>query len=299
GIGSQHHFISVTCPKSPLDNQQSYREVFYMWEWIGGRYSTTSMVGGVLLAFAFGFDKFVELLRGANAMDKIALEDDLNTNLPLLTALLGIWNRNFLHHPLLAIIPYAQTLARFPAHIQQLDMESNGKHIDKHGHVVEFNTGPIIFGEPGTSAQHSFYQLIHQGTTIVPLEFIAFKHPQTNFNPEVNETTSQEKLLANVFAQSIALATGQKSTNPNQSFVGNRPNLLLLGSKLTPFALGALLSFYEHKVAFQGFIWHTNSFDQEGVQLGKRLANKILERFADQEPAYPLGDAFLKELKAL
>jgi glucose-6-phosphate isomerase len=298
-LNANNHFISVTCPKSPLDDLKCYRAVFHMWDWIGGRYSTTSMVGGVLLAFAFGFNCFMELLRGANAMDKIALTHDKSHNLPLLAALLGIWNRNFLNHPLLAIIPYAQALARFPAHIQQLDMESNGKHVDKNGHFVNFETGPIIFGEPGTSAQHSFYQLIHQGTTPVPLEFIAYRNPQNGKDKIVKGTLSQQKLLANVFAQAIALATGQKNGNPNQTFEGNRPSFLLLASQLTPFALGALLAFYEHKVAFQGFIWNTNSFDQEGVQLGKVLATKILKRFEKIDPAYPLGDAFIAELNSL
>lgn len=299
GLTSKEHFISVSSEKSPLDDPKIYRETFYMWDWVGGRYSTTSMVGGVLLGFTCGFDHFWEFLRGANAMDKVALTPSIETNLPLLAALLGIWNRNFLNHPLIAIIPYSQALARFPAHIQQLDMESNGKHIDKKGHFVTFETGPIIFGEPGTSAQHSFYQLIHQGTTTIPLEFITYVEPQLPGDQVVNGTTSQQKLLANVLAQSIALATGQKDLNPNRNFEGNRPNHLLLGQKLTPFALGALLAFFEHKVAFQGFIWQINSFDQEGVQLGKLLASKILSRFANQPPAYPLGDAYIKQLKTL
>lgn len=297
GLVSKDHFISVSSEKSPLDDPKLYRETFYMWDWVGGRYSTTSMVGGVLLSFTCGFDHFWEFLRGAHAMDKVALTPSIKTNLPLLAALLGIWNRNFLNHPLLAIIPYSQALARFPAHIQQLDMESNGKHIDKKGHFVSFETGPIIFGEPGTSAQHSFYQLIHQGTTAIPLEFIAYVEPQLPGDQVVNGTTSQQKLLANVLAQAIALATGQKDLNPNRNFEGNRPNHLLLGQKLTPFSLGALLAFFEHKVAFQGFIWQINSFDQEGVQLGKLLASKILGRFAGQQPAYPLGDALIKQLK--
>lgn len=299
GLTSKEHFISVSSEKSPLDDPKLYRETFYMWDWVGGRYSTTSMVGGVLLGFTCGFDHFWEFLRGANAMDKVALTPSIETNLPLLAALLGIWNRNFLNHPLIAIIPYSQALARFPAHIQQLDMESNGKHIDKKGHFVTFETGPIIFGEPGTSAQHSFYQLIHQGTTTIPLEFITYVEPQLPGDQVVNGTTSQQKLLANVLAQSIALAMGQKDLNPNRNFEGNRPNHLLLGQKLTPFALGALLAFFEHKVALQGFIWQINSFDQEGVQLGKLLASKILSRFANQPPAYPLGDAYIKQLKTL
>ncbi|HRD56359.1 MAG TPA: glucose-6-phosphate isomerase, partial [Parachlamydiaceae bacterium] len=178
GLDPKKHFIAITSPNSPMDDKSLYLEVFYLLDSVGGRYSSTSMVGGVLLAFAFGFEVFVQFLKGANAMDKVALKEDLNQNLPLLSALLGIWNRNFLNCPTLAIIPYSHALDRFPAHIQQLDMESNGKHIDRFGKIVDFKTGPIIWGEPGTNAQHSFYQLIHQGTDIIPLEFIGFRKSQ-------------------------------------------------------------------------------------------------------------------------
>lgn len=292
----EQHFVSVTMPGSPMDDPKKYLATFHIWDWIGGRYSTTSMVGGVLLSFTCGFDSFWEFLRGANAMDKAALTSDPSRNLPLLAALLGIWNRNFLHHPTLGIIPYSQALLRFPAHIQQLDMESNGKHIDKYGRIVDFETGPIIWGEPGTNAQHSFYQLIHQGTTVVPLEMIGYKHSQREQDLNYQGTTSQQKLLANLFAQSLGLATGQKNENPDKEFQGNRPTHILLGERLTPYSLGVLLSFFEHKVAFQGFIWDINSFDQEGVQLGKVLANRIIGRYAAKtsEP-YPLADVFLKQ----
>ncbi|MBA2728550.1 MAG: glucose-6-phosphate isomerase [Parachlamydiaceae bacterium] len=304
GLKPQEHLITVTAKGSPLDDKKKYLEVFNLWDWVGGRYSTTSMVGGVLLAFAYGFDVFMELLKGANSMDKVALNRDINKNLPLVGALIGIWNRNFLHYPLVAIIPYAHALGRFPSHIQQLDMESNGKHIDKQGHFIDFETGPFIFGEPGTNAQHSFYQLLHQGTNICPLEMISYKLPQRNNDKSIDNTSSQEKLLSNLFAQSIALAMGQKSENPNKDFQGNRPNLILLGKQLTAFSLGALLAYYEHKVAFQGFIWHINSFDQEGVQLGKVLATKIIQRFASKTTGkvgtpYPLGDAYLNILDEL
>lgn len=293
----EQHFISVTMPGSPMDDPKKYLATFHIWDWIGGRYSTTSMVGGVLLSFTCGFDTFWEFLRGASAMDKAALTADINKNLPLLAALLGIWNRNFLNHPTLGIIPYSQALLRFPAHIQQLDMESNGKHIDKFGRTVDFETGPIIWGEPGTNAQHSFYQLIHQGTTVVPLEMIGFKQCQFEQDLNYQGTTSQQKLLANLFAQSLGLATGQKSDNPGKEFQGNRPTHILLGERLTPYALGVLLSFFEHKVAFQGFIWNINSFDQEGVQLGKVLANRIIGRYTSQKTSepYPLADLFLKQ----
>lgn len=297
GLNSNEQMVSVTMPGSPLDDKTKYRECFYIWDWIGGRYSTTSMVGGVLLAFAFGFDVFWELLRGANAMDKAVLEDKPQSNLPLLSALLGIWNRNFLNHPTLAIIPYSQALVRFAAHIQQLDMESHGKRIDTHGSPVDFETGPIIWGETGTSSQHSFFQLLHQGTTVVPLELIGFQECQFKNDLKIDGTTSQQKLLSNLFGQMLALALGQNSDNPNKVFPGNRPTHLLFGKQLTPYALGTLLSFYEHKIAFQGFIWDINSFDQEGVQYGKVLANKIIKRFADpKSPPYPMADTLINML---
>jgi glucose-6-phosphate isomerase len=247
-----------------MDNPSEYRASFYIWDYIGGRYSVTSMVGAVALAFALGMDRFLEFLRGANAMDKAALQADPHANLPLLSALLGIWNRNFLEHPTTAIIPYSHALSRFPAHLQQLDMESNGKRIDKEGKPVHFDTGPIIWGEPGTNGQHSFYQSIHQGTAVIPLEFIGFATAQYGEDLSYKGTFSQEKLLSNLFAQAVALAQGQKSENPNKVFPGNRPSRILLAHQLDPYTLGALLAFYEHKVVFQGFIWNINSFDQEG-----------------------------------
>jgi glucose-6-phosphate isomerase len=286
-----------------MDDPEHYAASFYIWDYIGGRYSATSMVGGVILAFALGMDRFLEFLRGASAMDKIALREDLKSNLPLLSALLGLWNRNFLSLPTVAVIPYSQALCRFPAHLQQLDMESNGKRIDKKGHPVDFDTGPIIWGEPGTNGQHSFYQSIHQGTTVVPLEFIGFKESQYRDDVMFRGTSCQEKLLANLFAQSIALALGQHSDNPNQLFPGNRPNRILFGERLDPYAMGAILSYYEHKVAFQGFIWNINSFDQEGVQLGKQLALEIIDQFISliqnkpiDPKAFPLGAAYLKHI---
>lgn len=303
GLTTKNHFVAVTGKGSPMDNKEQYMDCFYIWDYIGGRYSVTSMVGAFVLAFALGMDRFLDFLKGANAMDKIALRSDPYANLPLMSALLGIWNRNFLRFPTVAVIPYSQALSRFPAHLQQLDMESNGKSIDKEGHFVEYDTGPIIWGEPGTNSQHSFFQSIHQGTTIVPIEFIGFKESQYKEDVFYQQTTSQEKLLANLFAQSIALAIGQKSDNPNTFFPGNRPNRILLADKLDPFTMGAILAFYEHKVVFQGFIWSINSFDQEGVQLGKNLASKMLEQFSLQRQGrsmdakgFPLGVAYLEHL---
>ncbi|HEY5234829.1 MAG TPA: glucose-6-phosphate isomerase, partial [Rhabdochlamydiaceae bacterium] len=220
---------------------------------------------------------------------------------PLLGALLGIWNRNFLNLPTVAVIPYSQALARFPAHLQQLDMESNGKHINKEGKIVDYQTGPIIWGEPGTNGQHSFFQSIHQGTAIVPLEIIGFKKSQYSEDLMVQGSYCQEKLLANLFAQAIALAQGQDNANPNKVFTGNRPSSILFAEKLDPFTMGKILAYYEHKVVFQGFIWNINSFDQEGVQLGKKLATEMIKTFEEARegkvPAYKLGAAYLKHLE--
>lgn len=294
-LDPKKHIISVTGKGSPMDDPSRYLASFYIWDYIGGRYSVTSMVGGVTLSFVLGMEGYHKVLWGAHQMDRHAFMAKEEENLPLLSALLGIWNRNFLHLPTVAIIPYSQALSRFTAHLQQCDMESNGKHIDSFGKEVEFETGPIIWGEPGTNGQHSFYQMIHQGTTTVPLEFIGFKTSQFGCDLKVKETTSQQKLLANLFAQSIALAVGQKSDNPNKTFYGNRPSRILLTSHLDPETMGKLLAFYEHKVAFQGFIWGINSFDQEGVQLGKVLAGKIIDLFAGKGE-FPLGSAYLSLL---
>jgi len=299
GLNPKEHFVAVTGEKSPMDDPSRYLASFYIWDYVGGRYSATSMVGGVSLGFALGYQGFKEILRGAHEMDYHALTAPTEKNLPLISALLGIWNRNFLRLPTVAIIPYSQALHRFPAHLQQLDMESNGKQIDKKGAHVNFSTGPIIWGEPGTNGQHSFYQLIHQGTDPIPLEFIGFKKGQYGMDLEIQHTTSQEKLLSNLMAQSIALAVGQSNPNPNKFFPGNRPNRILLADRLDPYTLGALLSYYEHKVAFQGFIWDINSFDQEGVQLGKKLANQILSQYRSKRThesvaPFALGEAFLK-----
>jgi glucose-6-phosphate isomerase len=281
-----------------MDSKERYLECFYLWDYVGGRYSGTSMVGGLLLGFTAGCEAFLECCRGAHEMDKVALKSDIAQNLPLLGALIGIWNRNFLQYPTVAVIPYSRMLKRFPAHLQQCDMESNGKQIERKGSFVDFKTGPIVWGEPGTNAQHSFFQLLHQGTDVVPLEIIGFVEPQGGKDFEYKGTTSQEKLLANLFAQAIALAKGQKNENPNKFFPGNRPSAILMAKKLTPFSIGALLAYYEHKIAFQGFIWGINSFDQEGVQLGKKLADKVLGIFAARKAkehveSFPLGEALL------
>ena len=305
GLDPKNHIISVTGKGSPMDDPEQYLASFYIWDFIGGRYSVTSMVGGVILAFSLGMDRFLDFLRGANAMDKQALKKDRKANLPLMGALLSIWNRNFLGCSTSAVIPYSQALLRFPAHLQQLNMESNGKRVDKQGRAVEFDTGPIIWGEPGTNGQHSFFQMIHQGTSVIPVEFLGFFENQYKEDVLFQGTYSQEKLLSNLFAQSLSLATGQKNSNPNKFFPGNRPNRILLGSRLDPYTLGMILSYYENSVAFQGFIWGINSFDQEGVQLGKKLALQFIDIFAQKRDkkgveakSFPLGQAYFRHLSS-
>lgn len=291
GLDPKQHFVAVTGKDSPMDNPDKYLRSFYMYDYIGGRYSATSMVGGVILGFGLGYDGFLELLRGAREMDLNAQEKDIKNNLALLNALIGIWNRNFLNHETLAVLPYSQALMRFSAHLQQLDMESNGKRINRQGKTITYHTGPIVWGEPGTNGQHAFYQLIHQSQTVIPSEFIGFRQSQYERDLEIDGTSSHQKLLANLFAQSVALATGKTDTNPNKVFPGNRPNSILIADKLTPYTLGALLACYENKVAFQGFIWNINSFDQEGVQLGKVLADRNIDHFkgVTSETGTPIG----------
>lgn len=279
GLDACRHFVAITMPHTPMDDPTRYREVLHLFDFIGGRFSSTSMVGGLLISFLAGISTFFEILSGANEMDQVALRLDVRSNLPLLLALFGVWNRNFMGYPTTAIIPYSRALRRFPAHLQQCDMESNGKSIDRTSRLVPYQTGPIVWGEPGTNAQHSFFQLLHQGTDIVPVEFIGFRESQYGDDLLYKGTFSQEKLVANMIAQALALAIGKHDENPNMSFAGNRPSLLILARKLDPRTLGALLSLYEHKIAFQGFLWGINSFDQEGVQLGKVVADQLLQSF--------------------
>ena len=281
GLDPAHHCIAVTGERSPMDNPEKYLRSFYLYDYIGGRYSSTSMVGAVVLGFYLGFRMVMEYLQGAHTVDCEAEESDVRKNIPLLLALLGIWNHNFLGYPTLAVLPYSQALHRFPAHLQQCDMESNGKSIDRGGAAVISKTGPIIWGEPGTNGQHAFYQLLHQGTEKVPVEFIGFRHSQYGVDAVVSGSTSQQKLLANLFGQMVAMAVGQLSDNPNKSFPGNRPSCLLFAEQLTPRVMGALLGLYEAKIVFQGFVWNINSFDQEGVQLGKSLATGFLHAMTE------------------
>ncbi|MFH2026316.1 MAG: glucose-6-phosphate isomerase, partial [bacterium] len=264
-------------------------KMFRFWDWVGGRYSLWSAVG-LSIACSIGFDRFTELLDGAHAMDKHFSQSDFRKNIPVILGLLGIWDRNFFRAPSWAILPYDQYLHRFPAYLQQADMESNGKYIDRNGKPVDYQTGPIIWGEPGTNGQHAFYQLIHQGTQMIPCDFLAAAESHNDIGDH------HLKLLANFFAQTEALMNGKTENEvraelsadgiseekirqllPVKVFLGNKPSTSMLYKKLTPRVLGALIAMYEHKIFVQGVIWNIFSFDQWGVELGKQLAKKILQ----------------------
>ena len=281
GLDASKHMIAVTSETSPLAKSSDYLAAFFMDDYIGGRYSSTSAVGGAVLSLAFGPEIFARFLNGAAEEDRLSAEKDPLKNPAMLDALIGVYERSVLGYPSTAILPYSQALSRFPAHLQQLDMESNGKSVNRFGERVYYTTGPVIFGEPGTNGQHSFYQLLHQGTDIIPLQFIGFVNSQAGEDVVIQGSTSQQKLCANVAAQILAFACGKADENRNKHFAGNRPSSIIIGGKLTPEALGALLSHFENKVMFQGFLWNLNSFDQEGVQLGKVLAKRVLAHETD------------------
>ncbi|EHB7627250.1 glucose-6-phosphate isomerase [Escherichia coli] len=267
--------------------------MFEFWDWVGGRYSLWSAIG-LSIVLSIGFDNFVELLSGAHAMDKHFSTTPAEKNLPVLLALIGIWYNNFFGAETEAILPYDQYMHRFAAYFQQGNMESNGKYVDRNGNVVDYQTGPIIWGEPGTNGQHAFYQLIHQGTKMVPCDFIA---PAITHNPLSDH---HQKLLSNFFAQTEALAFGKSREVVEQEyrdqgkdpatldylvpfkvFEGNRPTNSILLREITPFSLGALIALYEHKIFTQGVILNIFTFDQWGVELGKQLANRILPELKD------------------
>ena len=281
GLNPSRHMVAVTSETSPLASSSDYLAAFFMDDYIGGRYSSTSAVGGAVLSLAFGPEVFERFLAGAAEEDRLSAEKDPMKNPAMLDALIGVYERNILGYPSTAVLPYSQALSRFPAHLQQLDMESNGKSVNRFGEPVEYPTGPVIFGEPGTNGQHSFYQLLHQGTDIIPLQFIGFRKNQAGMDVDIQGSTSQQKLGANVAAQIMAFACGKPDENRNKYFAGNRPSSIIIGDQLTPEALGALLAHFENKVMFQGFLWNLNSFDQEGVQLGKVLAKKVLAHQTD------------------
>ncbi|WP_313154751.1 glucose-6-phosphate isomerase [Sphingobacterium multivorum] len=272
------------------------QNMFEFWDWVGGRYSLWSAIG-LSISLAIGFDNFEELLKGAYEADVHFKETSFESNIPVILALLGIWYNNFFQAESHAILPYDQYLHRFAAYFQQGDMESNGKYIDRNGQQVDYQTGPIIWGEPGTNGQHAFYQLIHQGTKLIPCDFIA---PANSLNPIGNH---HQLLLSNFFAQTEALMNGKteakvvaefkKAGKSDQEiealkaykvFEGNRPTNSILFKKMTPRTLGRLIALYEHKIFVQGVIWNIYSFDQWGVELGKQLANQILPELSDANP---------------
>ncbi len=281
GLDASRHMVAVTSETSPLAKSDDYLAAFFMDDYIGGRYSSTSAVGGAVLSLAFGPEVFAQFLEGAAAEDKLSKNKEILENPAMLDALIGVYERNVLGYLCTAVLPYSQALSRFPAHLQQLDMESNGKCVNRFGERVDYQTGPVIFGEPGTNGQHSFYQLLHQGTSIVPLQFIGFRNNQIGTDVVIQDSTSQQKLCANVAAQIIAFACGKSDENRNKNFEGGRPSSIIIGDQLNPGTLGALLSHFENKVMFQGFVWNVNSFDQEGVQLGKVLAKRVLAHETD------------------
>lgn len=290
------HFVALS---TNIQSVKSFgiaeENIFEFWDWVGGRYSLWSAIG-LSIALAVGYENFEQLLRGAHETDVHFQTADFKENIPVLMALLGIWYRNFFNSATYAILPYSQYLDRFPAYLQQGDMESNGKCVDRNGEFVDYETGPIIWGEPGTNGQHAFYQLIHQGTELIPADFIAYVK---SCNPVSDH---QEKLLANFFAQTEALAFGKTEEEvvaefENQGkkeeeyqhlvnykvFHGNTPTNSLLINELTPFSLGQLIALYEHKIFVQGVIWNVFSFDQFGVELGKVLAGKVLSELEKEE----------------
>ena len=282
------HFVAVSTNYSLVKKFGINPDnVFEFWDWVGGRYSLCSAIG-LSTMIAIGPDNFKSMLDGFRQMDKHFEEKPFQKNIPLLMGLLGIWYNNFFSAETLAVLPYEQYLKRFPAYLQQLTMESNGKYVDKSGKRVSYQTGPIYWGEPGTNGQHSFYQLIHQGTKLIPCDFIAFLEP---LNLVGNH---HDILMANVFAQAEALAFGKTEEEvrqegasdnliPYKVFEGNRPSSTILINKLTPENLGKLISMYEHAVFTQGIIWKINSFDQWGVELGKKLAENILPEISQQK----------------
>ncbi|MEI8608213.1 glucose-6-phosphate isomerase [Enterovibrio sp. Hal110] len=290
------HFAALsTNAKSVAEFGIDTDNMFEFWDWVGGRYSLWSAIG-LSICLAVGYDNFIELLAGAHDMDNHFQQTPLSENLPVLLALIGVWYNNFYGAESEAILPYDQYLHRFAAYFQQGNMESNGKYVDRDGLPVDYQTGPIIWGEPGTNGQHAFYQLIHQGTKIIPCDFIA---PAISHNPLSDH---HPKLMANFFAQTEALAFGKTREQVEAEFVaagktpaevaelvpfkvfeGNRPTNSILVKQITPRTLGNLIAMYEHKIFAQGVIWNIFSFDQWGVELGKQLANQILPELADQE----------------
>jgi glucose-6-phosphate isomerase len=268
--------------------------MFGFWDWVGGRYSMDSAIG-LSLMIAVGPDRFHEMLAGFRAVDDHFREAPSGENVPLLMGLVGVWERNFLGSPSQAVIPYCNELALFPAYLQQLDMESNGKQVTIDGSPVDYDTGPIVWGTPGTNGQHAYFQLLHQGTTVTPIDLIGFANP-VHHAPGDAAGTQHDMLVANLLAQSEAFAFGKTADEvrepeadgsvvpeglvPHKTFPGNRPTTVILGEAFSPFALGELVALYEHRVFTMGAVWGINSFDQWGVELGKVLAMRIIPELA-------------------
>jgi len=276
GLDSSKHFITVTSKGSPGDDPDApILNSFHMFDFIGGRYSVTSAVGGVPLSIYLGYDVFDRFLKGAREMDIHANSAPDKENLPLIAALISIWNNNFLGYPAQGIIPYATPLCKLAPHIQQLNMESNGKSVRQYGEPLEVPSGQIIFGEPGTNAQHSFFQLAHQGRPF-PIDFIGVVTPQyKQYQSKSKGVTNHQELWSNLISQPQALAVGKDSEDKARYFSGNRPSSTILINDLSPENVGRLLAFYEAKTVFEAFIWGINPFDQFGVELGKTMASGI------------------------
>ncbi|MDY6793392.1 MAG: glucose-6-phosphate isomerase [Thermodesulfobacteriota bacterium] len=276
GLDPSKHFITVTSKGSPGDDPAApVVDSFHMFDFIGGRYSVTSAVGGVPLSLYLGYDVFERFLKGAHEMDLHTNHAPDRENLPLIAALISVWNNNFLAYPAQGIIPYATPLCKLAPHIQQLNMESNGKSVQMDGIPLDIHTGQIIFGEPGTNAQHSFFQLAHQGRPF-PIDFIGVVTPQyMKYQSKSRGVTNHQELWANLISQPMALAVGKDSTDRARCFSGNRPSSTILLNDLSPENVGRLLAFYEAKTVFEAFIWGINPFDQFGVELGKTMASGI------------------------
>jgi glucose-6-phosphate isomerase len=282
-LSPKNHMVTVTSQGSPGDDSKNpVLRTFHMFDYIGGRYSVTSAVGGVPLSLYLGFDRFEEFLKGAEEMDIHAATAPAHENLPLLSALISLWNINFLDYPAQGLIPYSSPLSKLTPHVQQLSMESNGKSVTASGEPVGVSCGSIIFGEPGTNAQHSFFQLAHQGRPF-PIDFIGVLKPFYNqYNALSKGVTNHQELWANLMAQAQALATGKDDSNPAKCFSGNRPSSTIVMDDLSPRNVGRLLAFYEAKTVFEAFIWGINPFDQYGVELGKVMAGDIRKAMAEK-----------------
>jgi glucose-6-phosphate isomerase len=290
GLDPAGHTVTVTSKGSPGDDpHRPVLQTFHMFDFIGGRYSVTSAVGGVPLSLLLGYDRFETFLKGAAEMDRHALQAPVDQNLPMIAALISVWNTTYLGYQQQAVIPYASPLARLAPHVQQLNMESNGKSADIRGDLLPQPAGTVIFGEPGTNAQHSFFQLAHQGRPF-PIDFIGVRTPQYPlYTARSRGVTNHQELWANLLAQARALALGRDSDDRARHFEGNRPSSTLVLEDLRPANVGRLLSFYEARTVYEGFIWGINSFDQFGVELGKSMADGLRDQMArkNDRPDHP------------